>query len=59
MKKIEEFRTHAEECRQLARRGDQHTREQLLKMAETWDMLAYERERRKAKSGAADEKQTV
>jgi hypothetical protein len=34
MKKAEEYRAHAEECRQLAARGDGRAREQLLKMAE-------------------------
>jgi hypothetical protein len=44
MKKAEEYRAHAEECRQLATRGDAKGREQLLKMAETWESLAKDRE---------------
>jgi hypothetical protein len=44
MKKAEEYRAHAEECRQLATRGDAAAREQLLKMAETWESLALGRE---------------
>ena len=44
MKKAEEYRAHAEECRQLAARGDAGAREQLLKMAETWESLAVDRE---------------
>jgi len=46
VKKASEYRQHAEECRALSRssRNDEH-RSQLLKMAETWDNLAAERER--------------
>ena len=44
--KIEEMRRHAYECRHLAQRGDKDARDQLLKMAETWDSLADERERK-------------
>ena len=46
MRKIEDYRKHAEECRQLARRaspGDH--RDQLMNMAQTWDGLAEERVR--------------
>ena len=44
MGKIEDYRRHAEECRQLARNAarDEH-RQGLLKMDETWDNLAEER----------------
>ena len=45
MKKAEEYRAHAEECRQLAARGDAKAREQLLVMAETWESLARDREK--------------
>jgi hypothetical protein len=44
MKKASEYRQHAEECRALARglrEGEQ--RDQLLKMAETWENLAADR----------------
>lgn len=44
MKKASEYRQHAEECRALAERmqsGEQ--RDQLLKMADTWENLAAER----------------
>ena len=44
MKKASEYRQHAEECRSLAKGlpvGDQ--RDQLLKMAETWETLAADR----------------
>ncbi|HEX2726492.1 MAG TPA: hypothetical protein VHN20_11790 [Beijerinckiaceae bacterium] len=41
-----DYRRHAEECRALAKQmkmGEQ--RDQLLKMAETWETLASERQR--------------
>jgi len=44
MKKASEYRQHAVECRELARRmkpGEQ--RDQLLEMAITWEKLAAER----------------
>lgn len=44
MKKASEYRQHAEECRKLASRmegGD--ARDQLLRMAATWEDLARER----------------
>jgi hypothetical protein len=46
MKKASEYRQHAQECRELARgsTADDH-RDQLLRMAETWEQLATERER--------------
>jgi hypothetical protein len=46
MKKTNEYAQHAKDCRGLAKQmaaGDQ--RDQLLKMAETWEVLAGERER--------------
>lgn len=49
MKKAEEYRLHAAECRQLATRGDQKAREMLLNMAKTWDSLADDRERQLAR----------
>ena len=47
MKKASEYRQHAAECRTLAARMDvgEH-RDQLLKMAATWDQLAAERAQR-------------
>jgi hypothetical protein len=45
MKTVQEYRRHAEECRALTKQmttGDQ--RDQLLKLAETWDALANQRE---------------
>jgi hypothetical protein len=48
VKKASNYRENAEQCRKLARSigatGEQ--REQLLRMAETWDALAAERERK-------------
>ena len=44
MKKASEYRQHAQQCRELARRmapGEQ--RDQLLEMATTWEKLAAER----------------
>jgi hypothetical protein len=46
VKKADEYAKHAKECRALATQmagGEQ--RDQLLKMAETWEVLAAERER--------------
>jgi hypothetical protein len=46
MKKADEYLQHAKECRGLSKQmegGEQ--RDQLLKMAETWEVLATERER--------------
>ena len=46
MKKTDEYIQHAKECLALAKKmegGEQ--RDQLTKMAETWDVLARERER--------------
>src|SRR5512146_3093406 len=47
VKKASEYRSHADECRAMARKvatADQ--RAQLMTMAETWDELAAEREQR-------------
>jgi hypothetical protein len=44
MKKVEDYRQHAEECRSLAKRArSPEEREMLLKMAGTWDSLAADR----------------
>jgi hypothetical protein len=46
MKKTDEYIQHANDCRKLAKQmdaGEQH--DQLIKMAETWEVLARERER--------------
>ena len=45
MRKVDEYRRHADECRQLAHRSsNEETRSQLLQMAETWEGLARDRE---------------
>ena len=46
MKKVSDYRQHAEECRKLATsaRSKEH-REMLLKMAATWEALAEERQK--------------
>ena len=44
MRKVEEYRRHADECRQLAAQSsNEETRSQLLQMAETWAGLARDR----------------
>jgi len=44
MKKVSEYREHAEECRALARRSKSPAdRDMLLNMAATWDSLADDR----------------
>jgi hypothetical protein len=50
VKKSSEYREHAEECRVLARKAESPDhQQQLLKMAETWEQLAVERQRLIAK----------
>ncbi len=49
MKKKEDYLKNAKECRALAKQMVSGTqRDQLLKMAETWEVLASERDRRRA-----------
>lgn len=45
MRKITDYRNHAEECRKLAAGASEEKRTALIEMAKTWDMLADERER--------------
>jgi hypothetical protein len=46
MQKSDEYLKHARECRALAKQMEQGVhRDQLMKMAETWEVLAAERER--------------
>jgi hypothetical protein len=50
MRKADEYRAHAAECLALARRTrDEQEKRQLLKMAETWEILAAHRERQRRK----------
>jgi hypothetical protein len=45
VKKASEYRTHAQECRALAKHMEQgEHREQLVAMAETWERLAEQRD---------------
>lgn len=47
MKKASEYRMHARECRALALQlQDGQHKQQLLDMADTWDSLAEEREKK-------------
>jgi len=47
MKKVSEYRDHAEECRRMAAgTSNEEHRAALFKMAETWDSLAEERTER-------------
>jgi hypothetical protein len=44
MKKVEDYKRHAEECRAMARvMANEEQRQGLLTMAETWDGLAANR----------------
>jgi hypothetical protein len=46
MKKVEDYRRHAKECRTLAKKArSDEERKQLLVMGDTWERLAIERER--------------
>jgi hypothetical protein len=46
MKTINEYRQHAAECQQLAKRArTAEDREMILKMADTWEELARSREK--------------
>ena len=46
MRKVSEYQQHATECRQMASRTrDPVHKKQLEDMAETWSMLAREREK--------------
>ena len=46
MKKVSEYLEHAAECRKMATRALPEHREMLLHMADTWEMLARDRERK-------------
>jgi hypothetical protein len=44
MKKVEDYRSHAEECRTMARRArSAQERDMLINMARTWDDLSIHR----------------
>ena len=50
MKRLDDYRRNAKDCRELARRMPPDQRKQLLEMAEQWEQLAAERELMLAKS---------
>jgi hypothetical protein len=56
VKKVSEYRQHAEECRELARSttNPEHLR-QLDEMAKAWEMLANERAKKIAKPNGSKE----
>ncbi|HSV03591.1 MAG TPA: hypothetical protein VLI41_10340 [Phenylobacterium sp.] len=45
MKRLDDYRRNAEDCRELARRMPPDQQRQLLEMAEQWDRLRVQRER--------------
>jgi hypothetical protein len=50
MRKVSEYRAHAQECRDMANRtNDPVHKRQLEEMAEAWTMLAREREKQLSK----------
>ena len=52
MRTIHEYLRHAEECDVLARKATSvEQREQIVKMAQTWRMLAEDRRKKLAKLG--------
>jgi hypothetical protein len=52
LKQAAEYRQHAAECRKLAQSArNEPERQQLLQMAEAWERMAVERERRIATEG--------
>lgn len=44
MKRLDDYKRNAKDCRDLARRMPPDHRKQLLEMAEQWEELAVERE---------------
>ena len=49
MKKASEYRQHAAECREMASKAKAPQRDHLLKMAETWESLADDRDKQIAR----------
>jgi hypothetical protein len=50
MKKVEEYRAHAEECRSMAGRArTPREKDMLINMAATWESVAVDREARIAR----------
>jgi hypothetical protein len=53
MRKVAEYLTHAKECQQMAAKmRDPRQKQQLIEMANAWEMLAEERRRQLAKQAA-------
>ena len=55
LKKVEEYLSHAAECRDMARTASPNHRQQLQQMAETWEQLADARRRQLHKRAAAED----
>jgi hypothetical protein len=55
VKQAAEYRQHADECRAMASHAKPEHRDMLLKMAETWDGLARNREIQIARQQRLDE----
>ena len=49
MKTVAEYRERAEECRRMANRALPKHRNALIKMAQVWEILAHDREKKIAK----------
>ena len=55
MNKLEDYLKHAAECREMARTALPSHRQQLEKMAETWEQLAAARKRQMEKPGKSED----
>jgi len=55
MRRVDDYRKNAEECRDLARKMPEAVRDSLMEMARHWDDLASERERYLNTRGLTDE----
>jgi len=51
LNKLEDYRKHAAECREMARTALPSHRQQLVQMAETWEQLAIARKRQLERQG--------
>jgi hypothetical protein len=54
VKKASEYRQHAAECREMARKATTPQRDQLLEMAKTWGSLAEDRDKQIARQERTD-----
>jgi hypothetical protein len=50
MKTVAEYRERAEECRRMANRALPKHRNALIKMAQVWEILAHDRQKKIAKN---------